>query len=319
MKIVILGGTGLLSSSITKMCVAEGKEVIHFNRGNKKPEYEVLTIQGNRYCKEDLEKILNYKPDVVIDMLCFSGTDAELAVRTFANKIEHYIYCSTSCVYTPRLSQDWIAEENETRPFTEYGQGKLQAEKVFLEAMDKKLFNITIFRPGHIFGKDFLVNNLSFEGGYVLKRLLHNEPVVLTEAGKRNFQACHADNVGLAFAKASGLKNTYGKIYNLAGEEEYTWNDIYLIEKEVLNSKSQIIYKETNQIIAIDPVYFDFLKTYTRFDWKQSTKRLNSEIVGYVYNTDFRTGLLKFINDNEEKIHSCETEKYLYEKILNHN
>lgn len=318
MKIVILGGTGLLSSGITKMCVSEGKEVIHFNRGNKKSEYEVLTIQGNRYCKEDLQKILKYRPDVVIDMLCFSEKDAQLAVNVFANRIEHYIYCSTSCVYTPRISQNWITEESETNPITEYGQGKLQAEKIFLEAMDKKIFNITIFRPGHVFGKDFIVNNLSFEGIYVLKRLLNNEPVVLTENGKRKFQACHVDNVGLAFAKASGLRNSYGKIFNLAGEEEYTWNDIYLIEKELLNSTSPIIYKETSQIVAIDPVYFDFLNTYTRFDWKQSTKRLNSEILGYAYNTNFKKGLTKFISDNEKNINLCENEKYLYEKILNH-
>jgi len=317
MKIIILGGTGLLSTSITKMCIAEGKEALHFNRRNRKTECDVQTIQGNRYYKEDLEKILNYKPDVVIDMLCFSEKDVKLTVNIFANKIEHYIYCSTSCVYTPRISQDWITEDSETKPFTEYGQGKLLAERVFLEAMDRKLFNITIFRPGHIFGRDFLVNNLSFDGIYVLNRLLNNGPVVLTETGERNFQACHVDNVGLAFAKASGLKNTYGKVYNLSGEEEFTWNDIYLIEKKLLNSNSQIIYKETSQVIRIDPIYFDFLKTYTRFDWKQSTKKLNSEIVGYFYNTDFKTGLIKFINDNEKKICSCQNEKCLYEKILN--
>ncbi|MGP1411992.1 MAG: NAD-dependent epimerase/dehydratase family protein [Peptoanaerobacter stomatis] len=317
MKIIILGGTGLLSASITKMCIAEGKEVLHFNRRNRRPAYDVQTIQGNRYYKGDLEKILNYRPDVVIDMLCFSEKDAELTVDVFANKIEHYVYCSTSCVYTPRISQDWSTEESETKPLTKYGQGKLQAERVFLEAMDKGLFNITIFRPGHIFGRDFLVNNLSFDGIYVLNRLLNNKPVVLTENGERNFQACHVDNVGLAFAKASGLKNTYGKVYNLSGEEEFTWNDIYLIEKELLNSNSQIIYKGTNQILSIDPIYFDFLKTYTKFDWKQSTKKLNSEIIGYSYNIGFETGLIKFISDNEEKIYLCENEKCLYEKILN--
>ena len=316
MRIVILGGTGLLSSSITGMCVKEGKEVIHFNRGNKKSEYDVLTIQGNRYCKEDLKKILNYKPDVVIDMLCFSENDAQLTANIFANNIEHYIYCSTSCVYTPRINQGWITEESETRPFTKYGQGKLQAERVFLEAMYKNLFNVTIFRPGHIFGEAFLVNNLSFEGIYVLNRLLNNEPVVLTEKGKRNFQACHVDNVGVAFAKSLGLKTVYGKIYNISGEEDYTWNDIYLIEKELLNSSSQIVYKETDQIVAIDMVYFDCLNTYTRFDWKQSTNRLKADIVSYGYNTDFKSGLVKFISDNEKKIHFCKNEKYMYEKIL---
>ncbi len=76
MKVVILGGTGLLSSAITEKCLEEGYNVIHFNRGKTKLKYDVETIYGNRYEKNELAKILSVKPDVIIDMLCFNEEDA---------------------------------------------------------------------------------------------------------------------------------------------------------------------------------------------------------------------------------------------------
>lgn len=195
MNVVILGGTGLLSASITEKCIDEGYEVIHFNRQTNSSPHTVRHITGNRYVKSDLEKILLFNPDIIIDMLCFCRKDAEISIGVFKGKVSQYIYCSTSCVYTPSLEKKIIYEDNETKPFTDYGKGKLAAEQCFLDAMDKGYFNVTIFRPGHVFGRDFLVSNISFGGLYVLKRMLYHQDIVLTEYGERQFQACHTTNI----------------------------------------------------------------------------------------------------------------------------
>ena len=99
MKIVIMGGTGVLSTSITKMCIKEGYEVLHFNRGSTRKATEVTTIIGDRYSTNDLERILQYKPDIIIDMLCFNSHHAEMAVNVFAGKIEQYILFDFLRVY----------------------------------------------------------------------------------------------------------------------------------------------------------------------------------------------------------------------------
>lgn len=316
MNVVIFGGTGLLSSSITKKCIDEGYEIFHFNRQNTSSTYDVKNIMGNRYIKKDLEKVLLYNPDIIIDMLCFCRQDAEIAIEVFKGKVEQYIYCSTSCVYTPKLEKRIIYEESETKPFTQYGQDKLDAEQCFLDAMNKGYFNVTIFRPGHVFGRDFLVSNINLGGPYVLKRMLYNQDIILTERGERLFQACHATNVGLAFAKSCGLQKTYGKIYNIAGEEQYTWNDIYQIEKQLLNSNSRIIYKKSEDVIRIDEERMDFLKTYTKYNWYQSTEKLKNDIDGYNYITNFENGLKNFIKENESMIKETTEDEDLYQKIL---
>lgn len=316
MKVVILGGTGLLSSAITEKCLEEGHKVIHFNRGKTKTKYDVEKICGNRYEKDELAKVLSFKPDVVIDMLCFNEDHAKLSIDIFKGQILQYIYCSTSCVYTPILEKKILSEESDTNPITNYGKGKLSGEVCFFKAMEEKFFNVTVFRPGHVFGKDFLVSNLSFGGLYVLNRMLHNQDIVLTEGGEREFQACHADNIGLAFAKSCGNEATFGGTYNIAGEEVFTWNELYEIEKRFLNSNSRIVYKLAEEIIDIDRQNLDFLNTYTKYNWHQSLEKIKKEICGYEYLVNFNKGFKKFIYENEEAINNCHIEDDLYAKIL---
>lgn len=318
MKILILGGTGLLSSGITKKCLEKGYEVVHFNRGTTNVSDGIQQIKGNRYEKDELKRALQCKPDVVIDMLCFEAEHARLGVDVFQGQVDQYIYCSTSCVYTPRISENMILEDSETKPLTEYGQNKLAAEQIFRKAAEEGKFSTTIFRPGHVYGNDFLVTNLDFEGKFVLARMLQNKDVILTDGGKRKFQACHKDNIGNAFAECCGNKDAYGKIYNIAGEEFMDWNTVYEIEKSVLNSKSNIIYLKSEDVVREDRARFDFLETYTKYDWMQSMERLKSDLENYQYEVDFQTGIGQFIEDNYEMIKKCETNDQLYDKMISY-
>lgn len=316
MKVLILGGTGLLSSGITEKCLGKGYEVFHFNRGNTTSPDGVRQIKGDRYNKESLTKALEIKPDVVIDMLCFQPEHAQLSTEVFAGKVEQYIYCSTSCVYTPKITDEKIYEDSDTNPDTEYGKNKLAAERVFLDAMKKKAFEVSIFRPGHVYGNDFLVSNLTFEGGYVLARMMRNQDIILTDGGKRRFQACHKNNVGNAFAECCGNKNAFGQIYNIAGEEFFQWNDLYELWKKVVGSNSHIVYVNSDDVVQLDRERFDFLATYTKFDWMQSTEKLKKDLSGYQYEIDVESGIRKFVKDNYETIQSCYSEETIYQELL---
>lgn len=319
MKVVILGGTGVLSAGITRMCLEKNYEVTHFNRGTKIPKYPVETITGNRYISEDLKKVLQVKPDIIIDMLCFNSDDAKMAVEVFKEKINQYIFCSTSCVYTPVSGKVEIMEDNETNPYTGYGKNKLAAEKVILAADKSGYFHITIFRPSHVFDDSFTVNNLTMDGFYVLGRMMRGQDLILTEGGNRYFQACHSDNVGLAFTESCGNTACYGKVYNIAGEERMTWNEIYNTECLLLNSKSKIIYLGTDQVVKCDKERLDFLNTYTRYDWIQVTDKLKKDMPGYIYRTNFYEGIKNVIASNYESILANHNEDNLYEKIFEQN
>ena len=316
MKILILGGTGVLSSSITQKCIEEGHEVVHFNRKKTSNNFSVETISGDRHNKEDLRRTLAIKPDVVIDMLCFGKEDAENAIDVYKHNVEQYIYCSTSCVYTPKDKEEVLTEKSDTNPISEYGKSKLAAEVEFEKANKERYFETTIFRPGHVFNKNFIVNNLTLNGLYVLERMKRNLDVILTEQGEKQWQACHADNIGIAFSKACGNKCGYNQKYNNSGVEVFTWNDVYKLMINELNSKSKIIYLDKDYVIEKAEEQVDFLNTVTKYNWHHDGSLLK-EHIGTYYEKSFLEGIREVISNNMNKDNYDYIENQMYDTLLN--
>ena len=108
MRILILGGTGLISTRITEQLIARGDEVTHVNRGKRaagfggrpvSPQVRTLTADRTNYAEFDAAMQAQQPFDVVIDMVCFSPADAESAVRAFTGRCAQFIFCSTVDVY----------------------------------------------------------------------------------------------------------------------------------------------------------------------------------------------------------------------------
>lgn len=316
MKVVILGGTGVLSTGITKKCLEENMEVIHFNRANNKSKYPVKTIVGNRNNKEDLIKIRKMAPDIIVDMLCFDERSAKMSVDIFRGCINQYIFCSTSCVYTPVNKPVELTETSETNPLTEYGRNKLKAEKVFMEADRNGYFHTTIFRPGHVFSDTFTVNHLTLDGLYILGRMKRDLDVILTDRGNNHIQACHSDNIGLAFAKSCGNYKCYGNVYNIAGEERMSWNELYRTELQILNSRSKICYMDIDKVVHYDINRLDYLNTFSRFQWIQNLDRLKADIPEYIYEVNFKKGITSTIHKNYSTLINNKNEDDLYKKLF---
>src|SRR4051794_15633193 len=108
MRILIIGGTGLISTAITVQLLTRGDTVFHYNRGKRNPEFDgpVQTIHGDRYDHDafvrQMEDVLasSGRFDVVIEMTGYKPADVEDLRRAFAGKVAHLIFCSTVDVYS---------------------------------------------------------------------------------------------------------------------------------------------------------------------------------------------------------------------------
>ena len=104
MRLLIIGGTGIISTGITRLLVERGDDVVLYNRGRTTSlvEGNYTTIAGNRKDFPTFEKQMREAGtfDCVIDMFCFLPEEAESAVRAFAGRTGQYIFCSTVDVYT---------------------------------------------------------------------------------------------------------------------------------------------------------------------------------------------------------------------------
>src|SRR5215210_5905412 len=135
MKVLIIGGTGLIRTAITSQLVEQGHAVTRYNRGKTEVRvpWMVDTILGNRQSFAEFEKqMAKHDPfDCVIDMVCFTPEEAQSAVRAFKGRAGHFIFCSTVDVYS-RPTQHFPIHEDEPRGgVSSYGKRKAQCELIF--------------------------------------------------------------------------------------------------------------------------------------------------------------------------------------------
>ena len=269
MNVLLLGGTGLISTGIVKHLLKRNAKLTLFNRGqreNRLPE-GIETIQGDRTDFAKFESEMKARKfDAVIDMICFNARQAESAVRTFAGRCDHYIFCSTVCTYGAQIPSNVLIDETfPQNPISQYGREKLACEDIFLRAHDAKQFNTTIIRPSHTYGPShWLIDNLEFNPT-AWDRIQQNLPVLCAGDGLGLWVSTHRDDCGKMFAYAAMNDRTYGQCYNATRDRIFTWRDYYQEAATALGKKAQVIFMPATWIIAHDPARFGLLREITQF------------------------------------------------------
>jgi len=152
MNVLIIGGTGLISTGIIKHLLRRGASVTMFNRGQRENRLDgpVQVVSGDRNDRAAMEQCVagGKTWDVVIDMICFDPKQAEAAIEIFAHKCRQFIFCSTVCTYGVKVPPGVIVDESfPQEPISTYGKNKVACEKLFNAAHERGEFAVTIVRP----------------------------------------------------------------------------------------------------------------------------------------------------------------------------
>ncbi len=294
MNVLLLGGTGLISTGIVKHLLKRNVKLTLFNRGkreNRLPD-GIETIQGDRNEFEPFEREMKArKYDVVIDMICFNNRQAESAVRAFAGRCDHYIFCSTVCTYGAQIPSNVLIDETfPQNPVSQYGRDKMACEDVFLRAHDAKQFNTTVIRPSHTYGPGhWLIDNLEFNPT-AWDRIQQNLPVLCAGDGLGLWVSTHRDDCGKLFAYAAMNPNTYGQCYNATRDRIFTWRDYFKEAGAALGKKPQIIFMPAAWIIAQDPGRFNLLREISQFHGAYTSEKARRDVPEFNCEIEFTRG-----------------------------
>jgi nucleoside-diphosphate-sugar epimerase len=102
LKILVLGGTGFISSAAVRALAASGHEVVVYNRGSTPAELPaaVRRIEGDRSAiGERRAELRALAPDVVLDAIAYTRADAELVPEVFAGVAARSVVLSSIDVY----------------------------------------------------------------------------------------------------------------------------------------------------------------------------------------------------------------------------
>jgi len=212
MRVVIIGGTGHVGTYLVPRLVEAGHEVVTVSRGQRKPYQThaawraVQQVTMDRLQKEQegsfAQEILDLKPDVVIDMICFKPESARHLVEALRGKIQHFLLTGTTWVHGYNV-QVPCTEDESRNPFGEYGIQKAAIEAYLLDQARRCGFPATILHPGHVVGVGWApinpAGNLNLE---VWECLAKGEELALPNLGLGRLHHVHADDVAQLYMRA---------------------------------------------------------------------------------------------------------------------
>jgi nucleoside-diphosphate-sugar epimerase len=158
--------------------------------------------------REAVELARQLKPDVVVDMICFTLESARQITEALTGQVQHFLHCGTIWIYGSSV-QVPATEQQPRRPFGEYGIQKAAIEVYLLDQARRHGFPVTLLHPGHIVGTGWApVNPAGNFNPKVFEKLAHGEELALANLGMETVHHVHADDVAQIFMKAMANRST---------------------------------------------------------------------------------------------------------------
>jgi len=321
MRVLVIGGTGLISTGIVKHLLTRGAEVTVFNRGKRpstlSPDVKVLI--GDRDDAAGLERVfVEHHFDCVIDMICFRPEQATAAIAACSGKCDHFIFCSTVCTYGIKSPPGVLVDETfPQEPISDYGRNKVACERLFLQADAERRLNVTIVRPSHTYGPGHpLIDNLEFDS-FAWDRIERGQPVLCAGDGLGIWVSTHRDDCGKFFAYAAMNPKTFGQSYNATRLPHTTWRDYYKQVAQALGKPASLIFMPADWIVRHDPKRFGLLREITAFHGAYDSTKAIRDVPQFRCEIDLLEGARQiFASQRERGAWRNSTTDHLYQSMV---
>lgn len=253
MKVFIIGGTGLISTTTSHLLAEAGHQVTLYNRRQSiyPAPANVKVIQGDRthYALFEAQAAEAGKFDVVIDMIGYQPEDGFSDIRAFKGKTGQFIFCSTVDVYQKPASRYPYTEDEPYGGLNDYSRKKVILEKVLKDAAEAGAFPLTIIRPAYTYGEGRGPLHPFSPRSYI-DRLRKGRPILVPGDGTSLWTSCDQGDVGRAFAAAVGNLATFGQSYHAAGEEWLTWDQYHQQAAEAIGAPEPQLVHIPSELLA---------------------------------------------------------------------
>ena len=259
MKVLLIGGTGNISSAVTTLLSQQGHEVWLLNRGNR--HGEILTgvqqIVADINNETEVDQLLgNQQYDAVCQFIGFQPEDAERDIRLFAQRTRQYVFISSASVYLKPAPHYLVTEQTPIgNPYSPYARGKIACEQVLTDAFRHQGFPVTIVRPSHTYGPQMVPVSVRGPKGFwqVLRRMLDHNPVIIQGDGTSLWTMTWNEDFAQGFVGLLGNPQTIGETFHITSNETLTWNQIYKTIAEALGVELKACHIASDSLCAAAP------------------------------------------------------------------
>lgn len=261
MKVLFIGGTGTISTAISRQLAERGDELYLLNRGSRNSDMpsNIHFIQcdiNDEAAAAELLKDMTF--DVVCDFIGFVTAQLERDYRLFKGKTKQFMYISSASAYHKPVRDYRITEGTAlVNPYWEYSRNKIACEDYLMKLYREEGFPVTIIRPSHTYDvKSVPLGVHGSKGSFqVIKRIQEGKPIIIHGDGTTLWTITFNEDFAKAFIGLMGNPHAIGEAFQITNDESLTWNQIHQIIADYFGTELKAYHVASEFLAAVGPQY----------------------------------------------------------------
>jgi nucleoside-diphosphate-sugar epimerase len=261
MKVLFIGGTGLISSACSDLAIERGIDLFILNRSQSgkypAPDGACLLAGDVHGDETSLARLLApYEFDAVVDWIAYTPADIERDLRLFGGRTGQFVFISSASAYQKPPRHYLITEETPLEnPFWDYSRNKIACEERLMQAHREQGFPVTIVRPSLTYGPSQIPLCVgSWQHPYtVIDRMKRGKKIIVPGDGTSLWVLTWNGDFAKGFTGLLGNHKAIGEAYHITSDEVQTWNQIYRETARAVGADPQVVHVPSDLISAFDP------------------------------------------------------------------
>jgi nucleoside-diphosphate-sugar epimerase len=299
MKVLFIGGTGVISSACTALAAERGINLTVLNRGRRAaylpPGAKSLTLDITD--ATHAERALDQASfDVVVDWIAFQPADIERDLKLFRGRTRQFIFISSASVYQKPAAQYIITESTPlANPYWEYSRNKIACEEGLLRAYREEGFPFTVVRPSHTYGDTHvaLAVNSSAKSYTVIDRMRLGKKVIVPGDGSSLWVITHNSDFAKGFVGLLGNEQAIGHAVHITSDEVMSWDQYYRVAAAAAGVEANLIHMASDLIGACMPESVGGLTGDKSASVVFDNSKIKRMVPGYCATMPYREGIRK--------------------------
>jgi nucleoside-diphosphate-sugar epimerase len=299
MRVLFIGGTGIISTACTRLAAERGIELTLLTRGRRAVELPIsaktlyVDIDDAASASQALGETTF---DVVVDWIAFTPEQIERDLNLFRGRVRQYVFISSASAYQKPSTHYLITESTPlANPFWDYSRNKLACEERLLRAYREEGFPITIVRPSLTYGETqvALAINSWAKSYTVVDRMRRGRKVIVPGDGSSLWTITHNTDFAKGLVGLLGLEPAIGHAFHITSDEVMTWDQYYRITAEAAGVEPKLVHIPSDFIAACVPSTLGGLLGDKAVSVVFDNTKIKRFVPGYCATTPFGQGIRK--------------------------
>jgi nucleoside-diphosphate-sugar epimerase len=302
LRVLFIGGSGVISSACSRLAVRRGIELFVLNRGSTQLRplpAEATVLRGDIRDRASAAAALGGREfDAVVDWVAFTPEHVRADLGLLRGRTGQYVFISSASAYQTPPARLPVTESTPLRnPFWQYSRDKIACEDLLVAAYRDEGFPATIVRPSHTYDRTLI----PLDGGWTaLARMRQGRPVVVPGDGTSLWTLTHHEDFARGFVPLLGHPRTLGEAFHITSDDVLTWNQITEALAAAAGVTADIVHVPSDAIAAADPDWGASLLGDKAHSLVFDNSKLRSVVPDYVATIGFEQGAREIVAWHDE-------------------